>query len=267
VSIATQDMSRLEPRELRRLARSGEWRRPTTGLCRGAAQANLVILPEADAFDFFLFAQRNPRACPLIEVTEPGMTEPEGVAAGADLRTDLPEYRVYEYGEEAAAVPDISGHWRDDLVSFLIGCSFTAEAALLDAGVRLRHLELDRAVPMYLTARACRPAGRFHGPLVVSMRPILQTQLVHAVQVTSRFALAHGGPVHVGDPDALGIADLGSPDWGEPVPVEAGYVPVFWACGVTPQAVARQSRPELMITHSPGHMFVTDVPDRELAVF
>ena len=266
MSVAAQDLSRLEPRALRGLARSGEWRRPTTGLCHGYAQANLVILPEADALDFFLFSQRNPRSCPLIEVTEPGGTEPEGVAVGADLRTDLPEYRVYERGEEVAVVPDISEHWRGDLVSFLIGCSFTAEAALLDAGVRLRHLELDRAVPMYVTARDCRPAGRFQGRMVVSMRPILQSQLVRAVQVTSRFALAHGGPVHAGDPEGLGIADLERPDWGDTVPVEAGYVPVFWACGVTPQAVARESRPELMITHSPGHMFVTDVPDRELAV-
>jgi uncharacterized protein YcsI (UPF0317 family) len=266
MNVAIEDLSRLEPRGLRELVRAGEWRAPTTGLCRGYAQANLVILPEADALDFFLFSQRNPRSCPLIEVTEAGRVEPEGAAVGADVRSDVPEYRIYEHGEGVAVVPDISEHWRDDLVSFLIGCSFTAEAALLDAGVRLRHLELDLAVPMYVTTRDCRPAGRFHGRLVVSMRPILQSQLVRAVQVTSRFALAHGGPVHVGDPAALGIEDLKRPDWGDAVPVEAGFVPVFWACGVTPQAVARESRPELMITHSPGHMFVTDVPDRELAV-
>jgi uncharacterized protein YcsI (UPF0317 family) len=266
MAIAVEELTAAEPRRLRELARAGEWRLPTSGVCHGYAQANLAILPEADALDFFLFAQRNPAPCPLIEVTEPGRVEPAGAAPGADLRTDLPEYRVYQHGELSEVVPDITRYWRDDLVAFLIGCSFTAEAALLSAGVRLRHLELELAVSMYRTKRACRPGGRFRGNMVVSMRPLLQSEVVRAIQVTSRFVLAHGGPVHIGDPRELGIDDLGQPDWGDPVPVEENYVPVFWACGVTPQAVALESTPELMITHSPGHMFVTDLPDRELAV-
>jgi uncharacterized protein YcsI (UPF0317 family) len=266
MSVAPADVSRLRPAELRGLARSGEWTGPTTGLCRGFAQANLVLLPEAEAFDFFLFCQRNPQPCPVIEVTEPGQVEPSGVAEGADLRTDLPGYRVYEHGRETNVVADVSDLWRDDLVGFIIGCSFSAERALLDSGVRLRHLELGRAVPMYRTDRPCRAGGRFRGRLVVSMRPIYQPEVVRAVQVTSRFVYAHGAPVHIGDPQALGITDLARPDWGDPPPEEDGVVPVFWACGVTPQAVALESRPELMITHSPGHMFVTDLPDHELAV-
>lgn len=255
------------PHEVRKAIREGRWTQPTTGLCPGFVQANLVILPKADAFDFLLFAQRNPKPCPVIEVCEPGDPRPEGVAPGADLRFDLPKYRIYRQGRLEAEVTDIREHWRDDLVSFLIGCSFTTEGALLKAGVRLKHLELGQNVPMFRTNLACRPAGAFHGQMVVSMRPIPHDQVVKAVQVTSRFPGAHGAPVHIGDPEAIGIADLMKPDYGDPIPVEPGEVPVFWACGVTPQAVAVASRPEFMITHSPGHMFITDVPDSELAAF
>lgn len=253
------------PAQVRQAIREGRWTKPTTGLCPGFVQANLVILPKADAFDFLLFAQRNPKPCPIIEVCEPGDPRPAGVAAGADLRFDVPKYRIYRRGQLEAEVTDIAAYWRDDLVSFLIGCSFTTEGALLNAGVRLKHLELGCNVPMFRTNMACRPAGAFQGPMVVSMRPIPRDQVVKAVQVTSRFPGAHGAPVHIGDPGAIGIADIMKPDYGDAVPVDPDEVPVFWACGVTPQAVAEAARPEFMITHSPGHMFITDVPDRDLA--
>jgi uncharacterized protein YcsI (UPF0317 family) len=254
-----------DARQARLAIRRGEWTRPTAGLAPGCTQANLVVLPADDAFDFMRFCLRNPKPCPLLEVTDPGSPEPAQTAPGADLRTDLPRYRVYREGEPAGEPTDVAGEWRDDLVAFLIGCSFTFERALLAQGLPVRHLEHGGNVPMYRTDRACTPAGRFAGPLVVSMRPMTPEQAIRATQVTSRYPSVHGAPVHVGDPAALGIGDLGAPDYGEPVEVRAGEVPVFWACGVTPQAVAAASRPALMITHAPGHMFVTDVPDESLA--
>jgi uncharacterized protein YcsI (UPF0317 family) len=241
--------------------RRGEWTGPTAGLAPGYTQANLVMLPEADAFDFLRFCVRNPKPCPVLEVTDPGSPEPAATAPGADLRTDVPRYRVYRDGEPDGEPTDVRDAWRDDLVAFLIGCSFTFERALLAEGLPVRHVEQGVNVPMYRTSRDCHPAGRFAGPLVVSMRPMTPEQAIRATQITSRYPTVHGAPVHVGDPAVLGIADLGTPDYGEPVEIRQGEIPVFWACGVTPQAVAAASRPELMITHAPGHMFVTDVPD------
>jgi uncharacterized protein YcsI (UPF0317 family) len=255
-----------EAQQARQAIRRGEWTRPTAGLAPGRTQANLVVLPEADAFDFMRFCLRNPKPCPLLEVTDPGSPEPAETAPGADLRTDVPRYRVYRDGELAAEPADVRDEWRDDLVAFLIGCSFTFERALLAQGLPVRHLEQGCNVPMYRTARECTPAGRFAGPLVVSMRPMTPEQAIRATQVTSRYPSVHGAPVHVGDPAALGISDLGAPDYGDPVEIRDGEVPVFWACGVTPQAVAVASRPALMITHAPGHMFLTDVEDAQLAV-
>lgn len=250
--------------EVRRRARSGEWNMPTPGLALGHVQANLVVVPKELAFDFLLFCHRNPKPCPLLEVTEPGSPEPALVAPNADLRTDLPRYRVYQHGELVEEPADLHGWWRDDLVAFLIGCSFTFEHALLQAGVPLRHLEAGCNVPMYRTNRPCVPAGVFRGPLVVSMRPMAPAQAVRAVQVCARYPRAHGAPVHLGDPEALGIADLSRPDFGDPVAIRPGELPVFWACGVTPQAVAMEARLPLLITHKPGHMFVTDLRDTEL---
>jgi uncharacterized protein YcsI (UPF0317 family) len=241
--------------------RRGDWTGPTAGLAPGYTQANLVMLPEADAFDFLRFCVRNPKPCPVLEVTDPGSPEPAATAPGADLRTDVPRYRVYRDGEPDGEPTDVRDAWRDDLVAFLIGCSFTFERALLAEGLPVRHIEQGVNVPMYRTSRDCHPAGRFAGPLVVSMRPMTPEQAISATQITSRYPTVHGAPVHVGDPGALGIADLGAPDYGDPVEVRDGELPVFWACGVTPQAVAAASRPELMITHAPGHMFVTEVPD------
>jgi uncharacterized protein YcsI (UPF0317 family) len=250
--------------EVRRAARSGELRTPTAGLAPGFVQANLAVVPRDLAYDFLLFCQRNPKPCPLLDVTEPGSPEPRFVASGADLRTDLPKYRVYRRGELIDEPSDLKEWWRDDLTAFLLGCSFTFESALLQAGVTVRHLEQGRNVPMYRTNIACRPAGAFRGPLVVSMRPLTPAQAVTATRVCGRFPRAHGAPIHFGDPSAIGIRDLDRPDFGEPVQVRPGETPVFWACGVTPQAAAMEARPPLLLTHSPGHMFVTDLRDADL---
>lgn len=250
--------------DVRAACRLGRLTRPTTGLALGYVQANLVILPREWAFEFLLFCQRNPKPCPLLDVTEPGDPEPKFVAPGSDLRTDLPGYRVWRDGELVEEPPEITRHWRDDLVSFVIGCSFTFENALMAAGVPVRHIEQGVNVPMYRTNIPCRPAGRFLGPLVVSMRPLTPGQAVKATQVCSRFGRAHGAPIHFGDPVALGIRDVTRPDFGEAVEVRTGELPVFWACGVTPQAALTEARPPFAITHKPGHMFLTDVRDVNL---
>ncbi|TDU90448.1 uncharacterized protein YcsI (UPF0317 family) [Kribbella voronezhensis] len=233
---------------------------PTTGHAPGFTQANLVVLPREWAYDMLLFGQRNPVPVPLLDVTDTGSFR-TALAPGADLRTDLPRYRVWRDGELVDEPADVVDLWRDDLVSFLIGCSFSFEQALLDAGVPVRNLEQGRNVAMYRTLTECRPAGRLRGPLVVSMRPIPAGLVATAVQVTARMPRVHGAPVHIGSPADLGIADLARPDFGEPVYAEPGDVPVFWGCGVTPQAALMDSRPPFAITHAPGHMFVTDVPD------
>jgi uncharacterized protein YcsI (UPF0317 family) len=244
--------------DVRRACREGAWSGPTCGLAPGYSQANLVILPRDWAFDFLLFCQRNPQPCPLIEVTEPGSWTPQRSAPGADLRSDLPRYRVWRDGALVDEPADIHRYWQADFVSFLIGCSFTFETALLKAGLPVRHLELQRNVPMYRTNRPCVPAGRFSGPLVVSMRPYRPADAIRAVQVSAAFPGSHGPPVHLGFPEQLGIADLDHPDYGEAVPVQADELPVFWACGVTPQAALAAAQPPIAITHSPGCMFLTD---------
>src|SRR5262245_11920758 len=253
------------PRDIRADVRAGRLSGVTAGLGAGFVQANLAVLQREVAYDFLLFSQRNPRPCPLLEVTDVGSPEPVGVAPGADLRTDIPRYRIYKHGELADEVTDVTAYWRDDLVAFLLGCSFTFEWALLEAGIRLWHVDNGANVAMWRTSIACRPSGIFHGPMVVSMRPIPAAQLAKAVTASARFPGAHGAPVHIGDPAAIGIRDITRPDWGDPQHFESGDVPVFWACGVTPQAVALASKPSFMITHSPGHMFITDLPNAALA--
>lgn len=258
-------IGQLRGSEARALIRAGDWRGTTTGMSQGWAQANLVILPHSFADHFLDFCRLNSRACPVLDVTDPGSPEPLQVAPGADLRVDIPRYRVYKNGVFAEEVENLTSLWRPDFVSFLLGCSFTVEAALLRAGVPLRHLEAGCTVSMYRTNRPCQSAGKFRGPLVVSMRPIPEGLVERATHITERFPKAHGAPVHVGNPSELGISDLSRPDYGDPVPVHPGDVPVFWACGVTPQAAAEAAQIELMITHAPGHMFVTDVRDEDLA--
>jgi len=258
------DLTRAPGSAVRHACRTGTLTGPTPGLALGSVQANLVVLPKEHAFDFLLFCQRNPKPCPLLDVTEPGDPEPKGVAPGADLRTDQQAYRVWRNGELVDEPTDLRALWRDDFVSFVIGCSFTFESALLDARLPVRHIEQGRNVPMYVTDRPCRPAGRFAGPLVVSMRPMTPEQAVAATRVCARFPRAHGVPVHFGDPAGIGIADLSRPDFGDAVDLQPGEVPVFWACGVTPQAALMRAQLPLAVTHKPGHMFLTDLRDADL---
>jgi uncharacterized protein YcsI (UPF0317 family) len=235
---------------------------PTAGVAAGHTQANLISVPADWAYDMLLFCQRNPKPCPVLDVTDAG--SPSTVLAeGADLRTDLPRYRVWRDGELVEEPTDVRAHWRDDLVSFLLGCSFTFEWALARAGVPIRHVEQGRNVPMYVTTRACRAAGRLRGPMVVSMRPVPAEHIRAAIRESGLLPAVHGGPVHCGDPAALGIADLARPDFGEPVTAAPGDIPVFWACGVTPQAAVMASRPPFAITHAPGRMFLTDARDEQ----
>jgi uncharacterized protein YcsI (UPF0317 family) len=254
------------PRAIRAEIRAGRLAGPTTGLAVGYAQANLVAVPRSLADDFQAFCDRNSRPCPVLEVIAEGSVEPARMAPGADLRTDLPRYRVFRGGELVEEVVDVRSWWRDDLVAFLLGCSFTFEWGLLEAGVPLRHLEAGRNVAMWRTSTSCESAGPFHGPLVVSMRPIPEQLVSRAIEESGRFPTAHGAPIHVGDPAAIGITDLTRPHYGDPPVIEPGDVPVFWACGVTPQAVALAAKPPFLITHSPGHMFLTDVPCADLRI-
>ena len=254
------------PREVRALIRRGELLRPTCGLVPGYTQANLVVLPKEFAFDFLLFCQRNPKPCPVLEVLEPGSYQPVLTAPTADIRVDVALYRIYRDGKLISEERDITKYWNREMVSFLLGCSFTFETALIRAGISLRHIDEGKNVSMYVTNIQTTPAGMFFGPLVVSMRPIPLAKVVRSVQITSRFPMVHGAPVHIGDPERIGIADLARPDYGDPVEVKDDESPVFWACGVTPQAVALKSKPRLMITHSPGHMFITDLLDEDLSV-
>jgi uncharacterized protein YcsI (UPF0317 family) len=245
---------------LRRAVRLGRHTGPTAGLAAGFVQTNVVILPAAVAEEFAQFCRLNSRPCPLIEQTEPGNPEAIHSAPGSDLRTDVPRYRVFRNGVPEPEEPnEIVDLWRDDFVGFLLGCSFTFEAALAAAGLPVRHVELGCNVPMYRTNVACQPAGRFAGPLVVSMRPYRPEQIERVREITGRYPTMHGEPVHVGDPAAIGIRDLNAPDFGDAVTIEPDEVPVFWACGVTPQLALAAARPEIAITHSPGCMFVTDL--------
>lgn len=262
-SAPAQEVSTLLPKQARARFAAGLVT-PTSGWSAGWAQANIISLPRADAFDFLLFAQRNPKPCPILDVLDAG--EVSGPILDGDIRTDIPLYRVYRQGELVEEVPDVTAHWRGDLVTFLLGCSFTFEHPLVEAGVPVRHQAAGRNVAMYRTSRDCRSAGRFSGPLVVSMRGIPTHQVADAVRISARYPAVHGAPVHVGDPAALGIADLATPDFGDAPVLEPGDVPVFWACGVTPQAVVMASRPELAICHAPGHMLITDARDADYLV-
>ncbi|GAB1579053.1 putative hydro-lyase [Bordetella petrii] len=247
-------------------ARAGRLAGPTANIAPGHVQANLAILPADVAADFLRFCQRNPKPCPLLAVSEPGDPSLPGLGRDIDVRSDIPRYRVWRDGELVDEPTDVRGLWRDDLVAFLIGCSFSFEEAMLENGLPVRHIEQGCNVPMYRTSIPTLPAGPFQGPLVVSMRPLKAADAIRAIQVTSRFPSVHGAPVHLGDPAEIGIADIGRPDYGDPVEIRAGEMPVFWACGVTPQSVVAAVRPAFCITHAPGHMLVTDLLNSRMAV-
>lgn len=255
----------LSPAALRARIRRGEWTGPTAGLAPGYTQANLVVLPQDVAEEFAEFCRRNPKPCPVLAQLPPGDPRvPDWLARDADIRTDIPRYRVYRNGRLVDEPTDLLALWQPDFVAFLLGCSFSFDGALQAAGLTVRHVEQGRNVPMFRTHIPTVPAGRFHGPLVVTYRPVPPQELDAVLVISARYPLAHGAPVHVGDPAAIGIHDLSQPDWGDPVEAAPDDVPVFWACGVTPQAVALACGVALMITHAPGHMFVADLPIRAL---
>lgn len=254
----------ISPRELRLLARKGEFVEPTSGYCPGYAQANLIILPKEEAYDFLLFAQRNPKACPLLEVTDVGSRMTKFTATDCDIATDFPKYRIYRDGVLTEEVTDISEYWQDDFVAFIIGCSFSFESEMIDAGIEIRHNTEGRNVPMYMTGIDCVPAGKFSGKMVVSMRPINPKQLVKTVTVTAQLPKVHGSPIHIGDPAQIGIKDINKPEFGDAVTINSGEVPVFWPCGVTPQSIVMNVKPKLAITHAPGYMLVLDVKNVDL---
>lgn len=260
------DFDRTDPHAVRLAARAGVLTGHTANLAPGRVQANLAILPAGLAHDFLRFCQRNPKPCPLVAVSEPGDPMLPMLGRDVDIRTDVPRYRVWRDGALVDEPTDIRDLWRDDLVAFLIGCSFSFEEAMLADGLPVRHIEQGSNVPMYRTSVPTVEAGPFGGPMVVSMRPLTAAQAIRAVQVTSRFPAVHGAPVHLGDPAAIGIADIGRPDYGDPVEIRPGEIPVFWACGVTPQSVIEHARPPFSISHAPGHMLVTDLRNSAVAV-
>jgi uncharacterized protein YcsI (UPF0317 family) len=253
--------------QARAAIREGTYTSHTSGIARDHVQGNVVVLPQALAGDFLRYCQRNPKPCPLLAVSDAGDPTCARLGADIDIRTDLPRYRVWRHGELVDEPTDIRALWREDLVTFVIGCSFSFEQALLDAGLSLRHVDQNRNVAMYRTNIATEPAGPFHGPMVVSMRPLRAAAAIRAIQVTSRFPDVHGAPVHLGDPALIGIRDLARPDYGDPVDVMPDELPVFWACGVTPQAAIAQARPDFCITHAPGAMLITDLLNDQLASF
>jgi uncharacterized protein YcsI (UPF0317 family) len=253
--------------EVRQLIRVGRFSQPTSGVAPHHVQANVAILPRDVAFEFLLFCQRNPKPCPVIEVIEGGQVEAALTAPGSDIRTDVGAYRIFKNGELVDEPKNLESHWRDDLVTFLLGCSFSFEHALMANGIDLPYYGTERNVPMFITDIETASSGPFSGPMVVSHRWVPSSKVVRAVQATSRFPDTHGAPIHIGDPAKIGISDITKPDFGDAWEQgDEDEVPVFWACGVTPQSVAMKSKPELMITHSPGYMFVTDLMDEDLAV-
>lgn len=256
----------LTPLAFRQLVRSGGFTAQTAGQCPGFTQGNLAILPSAYADEFLRFARLNPKSCPVIGVTEVGSPAVPELGEDIDLRTDVPGYCLFRNGEKVADVPDLRELWNDDMVGFVIGCSLSFEEALLEGGVPVRHIEQNTTVPMYDTNRPNGTAGRFGGTGVVSMRPMTAAQAIRAIQITSRFPSTHGAPVHFGDPAEIGITDIRRPNYGEPAEIRPGEIPVFWACGVTPQQAIRSARVPFAITHQPGHMLVTDVRNSHLAV-
>ncbi|WP_407654493.1 putative hydro-lyase [Bradyrhizobium prioriisuperbiae] len=253
-------------REARLACRTGQITGSTANIANGYVQGNLAILPEKLAASFHRFCQFNPKPCPIIGISEVGNPRIPSLGIDLDIRTDLPRYRVWRDGKLIEEPTDIMAHWRSDLVAFVIGCSQSFEGALMADGLGLRHIEEDCTVPMYRTNVPCVPAGPFAGPMVVSMRPFKPADAIRAIQITTRFPSVHGAPVHLSNPTDIGIADIGKPDYGDAVSIGHDEVPVFWACGVTPQSVILESRPDFAITHAPGAMLITDRRNTEFAI-
>ncbi|MBT3534512.1 MAG: putative hydro-lyase [Rhodospirillaceae bacterium] len=256
----SNNLSEASPAHVRGLIRRGDITGQTGGMAFGYMQGNLAILPSDLALDFARYCQRNPKPCPLVGISETGDPMLRTLGEDIDIRSDISSYNVYRDGELADTVTDITELWRDDLVAFVLGCSFSFEEALQAGGVPLRHLEVGYVVPMYRSNIQTVPAGPFHGPTVVSMRPMPMTEAIRAVEITARFPMMHGKPVHIGDPAGIGIGDLNDPVWGDVPDIREGEVPVFWACGVTPQAAVMAAKPAFCITHKPGSMLITDLP-------
>jgi uncharacterized protein YcsI (UPF0317 family) len=257
----------ISPAQLRQLIRSGQHRGNTSGFGKGYVQCNLVILPHDWAADFLKFCQLNPKPCPLVAMSEnPGDIGLAEICDGLDIRSDLPSYRIFKDGVLAEEVNDITDYWRDDLVVFALGCSFSFEEALLADGLDVRNVSEGCNVPMYRTNIACKPAGPFKGDMVVSMRPFKAGDAIRAIQICSRFPAVHGAPIHLGDPGLIGINDINTTDFGDSVTINENEIPLFWACGVTPQVALEQAKPPFCITHSPGCMLVTDMPNSKLAI-
>jgi len=259
-------LSGLAASDVRAAIRQQHWQSATAGLAPGFVQVNLVVLPEKEASEFHRFCLKNPKPCPLLAMSEVGDPTLPSLGQNIDIRTDLPRYRVFEHGKVIDQPNDITQYWRDDLVAFAIGCSFTFEHSLIEYGIGVRHIEQDIECPLYRTTIQTGQAGRFHGAMVVSMRPMKAADAIRAIQITSRFPGVHGAPVHIGDPALIGIKDITQPDYGNAVSIGADELPVFWACGVTPQAVVEESKPAFCISHFPNHMLVTDKRNTDYSV-
>ncbi len=261
ISVSHSDLLDAAAVEVRAAIRSGSYDGHTAGLAPGKLQCNLAILPERFALDFLRFCQRNPKPCPVVGVGDTGNPTLPTLGKDIDIRTDVAKYRVFRNGALSDEVTDITDEWAEDLVTVALGCSFTFENALLRAGIPVRHIESGLNVPMFRTNIDLVPAGRFGGQMVVTMRPIPEKQVSEAREISRRFPQAHGAPIAIGDPAKIGISNLSQPDWGDAVEIRTGEVPVYWACGVTPQNVLLDAGLPICITHSPGHMLITDVAE------
>ena len=260
-TVTHADLKSRSASDVRAAIRAGDYQGHTAGLAAGKLQCNLAILPERYALDFLRFCQRNPKPCPMVGVGDTGNPMLPTLGRDIDIRTDVPKYRIFRDGALSDEVTDISSIWQDDLVTVALGCSFTFENALQRNGIPVRHIESGKNVPMYRSSIDLTPAGPFAGQMVVTMRPIPEAQVDEARRISAKYPQAHGAPIAIGDPADIGIADLGAPDWGDAVDIRAGEVPVYWACGVTPQNVLLDAKLPLCITHSPGHMLIADVAE------
>ncbi len=260
-----EELRHLSPVKIRQSIRSGRYTGQTAGVGLGHLQGNVVILPADYALDFFRFCQRNPKPCPLVGVSDTGDPKMWTLGEDIDIRTDVPMYNVYREGHLEKQLPDITHLWRKDFVAFVLGCSFTFEEALIAEGIRLPHIETNKTVSMYCTSLKAATAGPFDGPIVVSMRPMRPSDAVRACAITSRYPHAHGEPVHIGSGIDIGVDNLLTPDWGDSFHIEEEHIPVFWACGVTPQVAIRSAKPPICITHAPGRMLITDIPSWSIA--